>query len=259
MKLNPKDRKDLAVAKDLLESPSLASILSDNIGVPIEKGFEYLPANCSEIVSNGTEKSLKYALRVAMSTMNSEKIRPPRNTSHKFTAVLSGAGGGAFNMYMLPFELPFSTTVMLRSIADIARSEGEKLSTVEARLACMQVFAFGRGSDFENSSEQSYFVVRAGLDSAVRAAAQHIAKNGLAEEGAPVIVKLIARLSARFGVAVSNKAAAQAVPVIGAVGGATVNWVFMSHFQNMARGHFTIRRLERMYGIEDVRREYEQV
>nr|WP_083803968.1 EcsC family protein [Desulfonatronospira thiodismutans] len=73
------------------------------------------------------------------------------------------------------------------------------------------------------------------------------------------LVKLIARLSARFGVAVSNKAAAQEVTVIGAVGGATVNWVFMSHFQNMARGHFSVRRLERMYGIEDVCREYEQV
>jgi hypothetical protein len=54
-------------------------------------------------------------------------------------------------------------------------------------------------------------------------------------------------------VAVSEKAAAQTVPVLGAVGGAGVNLVFIDHFQNMARAHFTIRRLERRYGEAAVR------
>jgi hypothetical protein len=30
----------------------------------------------------------------------------------------------------------------------------------------------------------------------------------------------------------------------------------MDHFQNMARGHFTVRRLERAYGAEAVERAY---
>lgn len=33
-------------------------------------------------------------------------------------------------MYGLPVELPFSTAIMLRSIADIARSEGEDLDDI---------------------------------------------------------------------------------------------------------------------------------
>ncbi|MFY9830342.1 MAG: EcsC family protein, partial [Rhodoplanes sp.] len=61
----------------------------------------------------------------------------------------------------------------------------------------------------------------------------------------------------RFGVVVSERFAASAVPVLGAVGGATVNFVFMNHFQRVAHGHFTIRRLERMYGPATVRRHYE--
>jgi len=46
---------------------------------------------------------------------------------------------------------------------------------------------------------------------------------------------------------VSEKVAAQAIPLIGAAGGALINTIFIDHFQNMARGHFIIRRLERRY------------
>ena len=53
--------------------------------------------------------------------------------------------------------------------------------------------------------------------------------------------------------------AAQAVPLIGAVGGAAVNLAFTEHFQSLAKGHFTVRRLERAYGAALVREEYERL
>ena len=59
------------------------------------------------------------------------------------------------------------------------------------------------------------------------------------------MVRLIAQIAARFGLAVSEKFAAQAVPVVGAIGGAAINLAFAEHFQTLARGHFIIRRLER--------------
>ena len=46
---------------------------------------------------------------------------------------------------------------------------------------------------------------------------------------------------------------AQAAPVVGAAGGALVNTAFLAHFRTLARGHFTVRRLERRYGAEAVR------
>jgi len=58
---------------------------------------------------------------------------------------------------------------------------------------------------------------------------------------------------------VSQKIAAQAVAVVGAVGGAAVNLAFIEHFQDVARGHFTVRRLERVYGAEIVRAEYDRL
>ena len=55
---------------------------------------------------------------------------------------------------------------------------------------------------------------------------------------------------------VAEKIAAQAIPVIGAAGGAIVNTLFIDHFQAMARGHFIVLRLEKRYGLEAVKQAY---
>ena len=64
------------------------------------------------------------------------------------------------------------------------------------------------------------------------------------------------KVAARFGVVVTEKFAAQAVPIVGAVAGATLNTMFTDYYQDMARGHFIVRRLERTYGYETVRAAY---
>lgn len=51
----------------------------------------------------------------------------------KALVATSGAVGGSFGLAALPIELPVSTIIMLRSIGDIARSEGEDL-TIAQRL-----------------------------------------------------------------------------------------------------------------------------
>jgi hypothetical protein len=79
------------------------------------------------------------------------------------------------------------------------------------------------------------------------------------EDGAPVIVRLLAQIAARFNTVVGEKIIAQGVPVVGALGGATINVLFIDHFQDMARGHFIVRRLEREYGEEEIRKRYEQL
>ena len=47
--------------------------------------------------------------------------------------------------------------------------------------------------------------------------------------------------------------------MIGALGGDAVNYAFIQHFQEVARGHFTVRRLERVDGKNVVRTEYERL
>jgi hypothetical protein len=66
-------------------------------------------------------------------------------------------------------------------------------------------------------------------------------------------------VTTRFGVVVSEKALAEMLPLIGAAGGALINLLFVSHFQALAGGHFVVRRLERKYGPEAAKREYERL
>jgi hypothetical protein len=78
-------------------------------------------------------------------------------------------------------------------------------------------------------------------------------------EGAPAIVRLIATIAARFNVQVSRKAAATAVPIIGAATGAIINTLSIDHFQNISRGHFCVRRLERIHGKAGERAAYDKI
>jgi hypothetical protein len=177
---------------------------------------------------------------------------------HKALAATTGAVGGSFGLAALPIELPIST-IILRSIGDVARGEGEDLTNPETALACLQVFALGGFKDKADAAESGYFAVRGLLAKSIAEAARFVAERGGVAEGAPVLARLIAQIASRFGVVVTQKLAAQAVPVIGALGGAAVNYAFIDHFQDVARAHFAVRRLERRYGKEIVRAAYERL
>ena len=178
---------------------------------------------------------------------------------HKALAATSGAVGGSFGLAALPIELPISTVIMLRSIGDIARAEGEDLRDPETALSCLQVFALGGLKGEADIANSGYFAVRGLLAKSVAEAARFIVDRGVVAEGGPVLVRLIAQIASRFGVVVTQKLAAQAVPVIGAFGGAAVNYAFIDHFQEIARAHFTVRRLERSYGKDVVRIAYDKL
>lgn len=257
MELPREDIDDLRYAKSLLENPSLAAKLTNYIGSPIEKAFGLLPGAWSDKVNQAVETALRRAVDIAVATVDEHGQLPAANMFHKIMAAGVGAGGGAFGLAALPLELPVSTTIMLRSIVDVARSEGERIKTIESRLACIEVFALGGRAKSDDDSSTGYFAVRAALAKSISEAVQFVAERGVVQSGASPIVRLISQIAGRFGTTVSEKVAAQAIPVVGAVGGAVVNLLFIDHYQDMARGHFTIRRLERKHGLEVVRAAYD--
>lgn len=252
------DVESLRRAKDTLENPGLAARLAALLGMPIEEAMKRLPPKWSGWINRATEKSLMAALTTALATVEYRQ-QPRRNGLHRILVGGTGAVGGFFGLPALAIELPVSTMVMLRSIADIGRSEGEHLATIDAQLACIEVFALGGRTGSDDATESAYFAVRAALAKALADAAKHFAARGGVKAGAPTVARFIAQVASRFGVVVTQKAAAQAVPLVGGAGGATVNVLFMKHFQDMAGGHFTVRRLERQYGSEMVRRAYERL
>lgn len=251
--LTAADLEALRKAVRRLEHVSLAARLNNMVGKQVSLATRALPGAVTKVISTATNVALKAGMKVAL--LNFEN-RPQEASTllHKALAAASGAVGGAFGVASLPFELPVSTTIMLRSIAAIARSEGEDLKAPGGALACLEVLALGGASD--ETLEGGYFAVRSLLAKSVTDAVTFIAQKGAADQTAPALVRFIAQIAARFGVVVSEKVAAQAVPIIGALGGAVVNYAFVDHFQSMARGHFAVRRLERAYGPELVRREY---
>lgn len=257
MEMTPEDRLALRNAVELLEHPGFAAKLANLVGQPFEKLLGSLPDRISAPLQEAVTAAIRKALAVAVNRMDPRSRAVPGDARLKLATMATGGIGGFFGLPALALELPVTTTLMLRSIAEIARSEGENLRDPEARLACLEVFALGGGSSRDSSVETGYYAVRAVLGRAVSEAAKYISERGLAEEGAPVLVRFITSIASRFGLVVSEKAAASAVPVIGAIGGASINLLFIGHFQNTAHGHFTVRRLERLYGAAAVRAEYE--
>lgn len=258
--MTPEHLQELAEAKRLLENPGFAIKAGNLLGRPIEKGFELLPKSWNTQVGVLTQDALKAAVRTAIATLDKDPApaghRAAHTGWHKAAATLSGAAGGFFGLAALPVELPVSTAIICRSIADIARAQGENLREVDTQLACIQVFALGGRSHADDASETAYFSTRAAMAKAVSDAAQYLASQKLAQDSAPALLRLIALVAARFQIQITEKAAAQAVPIIGAGAGALLNLLFIDHFQDMSRGHFTIRRLERLYGTGEVQARY---
>ena len=255
MALSPNDFADLRYARGLLENVSLAGRIANAIGMPIERMFGILPQGAADLISTATNKALQAALRFAISTMD-DRNRSSVEWIHKSMVVASGAAGGAFGLPALAIELPVSTVVMLRSIADVARSEGEPIKAPEGKLACLEVFALGGHKRSDDAVESGYFVARAALAKTLAEAAEYMAQRGLTQEGAPALIRFITQVATRFGIPVTEKVMAQSVPVIGAAGGAVINLLFIDHFQDVARGHFIVRRLERVHGPETVKAAY---
>jgi hypothetical protein len=253
--LSAAELEELKRARSLLEGGGLVVRVAEALGRPIEAGLERLPARARETVQGVTRTALERALGVALGTLT-EQARPASERLHKAAAAATGAVGGFFGLGGVTIELPVATVVMLRSIADIARSEGQDVTLPETRLACLEVFALGGGGG-ERAAETGYYAVRAALSQTLSEAARHVARHGLSRKGAPALVRAVAAIAARFGIVVEQKVALASVPFLGAVTGSVINMLFIDHFQKRARGHFLVRRLESEHGYETVRAAYE--
>jgi len=263
MTLQDADAQALSDAVRALERPGVGARIASLVGSPIERVVGLLPARATAVISAAARRAIHGALNLSLRTLATHAPidAPPAasNGWHKVASAASGAVGGAFGLAALAIELPLSTTIMMRSIADVARGEGADLADRQTQLECVMVLALGGNARDDDAAEVGYFAVREAMTRAVSHAAAHLGRHGLAKEGAPALIRLITLIAEHYSVNVTEKAAAQLLPLIGAVGGATVNTIFIDHFQAMARGHFAVRRLERKYGQAAVRERYREL
>lgn len=270
--LSPNQIKLISDAAQYLENPSLLMEIANLVGKPLEffgKGINRITAGQLDAAVN---TALRTALRTAVWTIPTRSDAPSGLVKddindvgtgaafwHRLSVAVTGTAGGLFGLAGIAIELPVTTTIMLRSIATIAKEFGEDLSDPEILLRCLSVFCFGGQDKSDDAMESAYLTSRLGLQAeltmAVRAAAGHTAQEltAMIQKGtAPALVNLIGRIAARFNVAVTEKMIAQAIPVLGAATGAMINVAFIAHFNRVARFHFGIRSLERQFGTEFV-------
>lgn len=257
--LSESEITELRNAKRKLENPAFLMELSNIVGKPMEKIFGYLPESFQDNVSKAARNVLLKSLNMLVYNMKGKGNSEPNNILHKILVSGTGAAGGFFGLTALAVELPVTTAIMLRSIADIARSKGFDLNEMSTKLACLEVFALGGNSKNDDFSDSAYYLTRGALAKAVSEANKYIMEKGVIKESAPAIVSLISKITSRFGIIVSEEAAAKSIPVIGSVSGSAINLVFMSHFQKMAEGHFTVLNLENKYGKEKIMEIYKEL
>jgi hypothetical protein len=252
--------RELTLAISQLERESFLARLAQATGTPVDIAVKYLPPSVNRQLRLAVESAIVKCLDVAVNSLDVDAdLGPPPGWIGKVLTGITGGVGGFFGIPALAIELPLTTALMLRSIAEIARSEGEDAYSLDTRLACLEVFALGGGGGGANDKGElnlQYYAVRTLLSRLSRDLSRAFMERGTLNAGSPVVVRLVGEIATRFGFTVSNRVAASIVPVVGALGGAAVNVIFTDHFQRVARGHFTVRRLEREYGTELIRQHY---
>jgi len=256
---NPNDYKALQQAVILMDSPSITSKLADLLGTPVEAVLRRLSKSNQEKVGQVVTSALHKAADAALWTMQDKPGSGASTVMHKLGAAASGAVGGFFGFSTVLVEVPLAITIMMRAVADVARSEGFSLADLQTRAQCVQIFGMESGST--GTPGHQYYAMKELLKQIIGMTAAEVTANisakGIngttAQEAASLLAKLIEAVAARFGVVITEKVAAQIVPVLGALAGATINTLFTDHYQDMSKAVFTIRRLENKYGEEQIK------
>ena len=241
IELDAAARAELAAAIDRLERGRglivrLADLLGGAVNMAGRFGLARLGMNrtVQQKFSGVAEAALARAYDVAILGLGRDTAPPGRRAAQTRMAVIaSGAVSGFAGLAGFIPDATFTTLAIMREIARIASASGEDLSSEDARRACLEVFAFRSEADTDES-ELGYFSAR------------------LVFQGRPFTM-LLSEVASRYGVVLGEKFGLQAVPIAGAVAGASLNAAFLEHYRNLAGAHFTIRRLERTHGRTIVR------
>ena len=212
-----------------------------------------VPASFQDKVQEAAALALRHAYDVAFSTQSDPLSETATRTAlqrasqwaqgerwHQVASGVTGALGGLGGIVTTLIDLPVTTTLILRSIQQIAAEHGEDLTDPAVRAQCVAVFGLGGPLPEDDDTDTGLWATRTALSGRV-------------------VADMLGRVLPRYGIIVGEKALAQATPLIGAVVGGTINPVFTGYYQSMAHVHFRLRKLERTHPSDEVRACFERV
>ena len=212
------------------------------VGGQVEDGLKLIPKGLRDQIDIAARAALLQSYRLAAASRGDSLLarRVTTDRAHRVVAALSGALGGVGGLPTALAELPVATTVIFRAVQGVAAAHGEDPASEETRLEVLRVFGAGGPGEGDDGVDTTFIGARLSL-------------TGVA------LNRLIGQIAPRFGLVISQKLAAQAVPILGAAAGAGANYAFMRYYTEVAHVHFGLRRLIRLHGEEAVLTRFHKV
>jgi len=245
--LSKDTRAEIAlIAKQYKSANNLMMKVINMAGSKVEAAVNTLPEKWQSQFNGIVESALTKSYNTA--TWTNAGIEPKGtidkalrklsgDIAHRIAATTSGAIGGIAGAASSWAEIPIAVTLIFRSIQNIASEYGEDPSGEEVKMECLKVFGSGGPMNSDDGVDTSFIGARVSLTGAS-------------------VQKMIAGIAPKFGAVLSQKLAAQTVPVIGAVSGAGINYTFITYYQQMAHVRFKLRKLAAEHGVEAVLSEF---
>jgi hypothetical protein len=268
--LKEDEEKFIQDAVRFLDHPGFLVRLANKLGKPLEIAVRQLPARHQKKLKHATQLALQKGLKEITKTIPARRgkkrlvpaIKPAEERArtverwHTAASFGVGAAGGFFGLLSLPIELPLTTAIILRSIAAIAAESGMDLDDPQVQLECLYILSLGSpATPDDDTMTSAYWTSRAAFAQFTHEAAAFLAKKTgqqlaaeLQSSAAPMMARFLARVAARYEFIVSEKLLAEALPIVGALGGGVINATFTNYFSQAARFHFGLRALENKHG-----------
>jgi hypothetical protein len=207
----------------------------NKFGGTVEDQMARLPQSVRTQIERVTAQALQRAVNVAGHGRAAPDFGPRGAPA---LAALTGAVGGAGGIATSLAELPITVTVILHAILRAAEAEGFDTTLPEVRAEALRVLTLGGPLDDDDGINTSFLGARMTLTG-------------------PALHALLARVVPGFAAVLTQKLAAQTVPIFGAVTGAALNATFLTHYRELAHIRFGLLRLTALHGAAPVRARFE--
>jgi hypothetical protein len=192
------------------------------LGAQAENLLDRLPGPVRDGLGRATEQGLTLAVEAAGHSRRAVPDQPVWvNTA---MSSVMGAAGGFSGLPGTLVELPMTITLLMRAVQGVAVQHGFDPSADSVKFDCVRVFSSGGPLSHDDADDLAFIAIRVSL-------------------GGAAMQKMIATIAPRLAAVLGQKLAAQSIPVLGAVTGAAVNYVYTDYYQQLADVHFGLRRL----------------
>lgn len=203
----------------------------NSVGGRVEAWVTKLPKPARDMLDSGAERLLTTLYHGAA---GAQKALPDAGAwGHKFAAAASGAAGGAAGLASAVVELPATVMLMFGAMLRVAAENGFDPESEEVRLTCIDIFGSGGPGTADDGVNTTFLGSRLSLNGATLQA-------------------VISRAAPAFSVMLGKQLAGKAVPILGAVAGAGINYAFTDYYQEVARVRFGLKRLALDHGRERI-------